>query len=68
MNKNGEKPDSLNAQTKATAQPVGFATAVGEGVLTRFDKKKKKNKRFPRQGNTNGNEQSTNNEVNNDEE
>ncbi|MBO4370210.1 MAG: hypothetical protein J5808_02475 [Paludibacteraceae bacterium] len=42
MNKRGEKPESLNNEKPNAAAPIGFATSVGEGSLTRFDKKKKR--------------------------
>jgi len=49
MNKRGETPDTINeASTEKKAAPLGFATSVGEGSLTRFDKKKKKKR--PHQG------------------
>ena len=44
-NEKGIKPDSLSS-TDGVEKPVAldFATAVGEGSLTRFDKKKKNKK------------------------
>jgi hypothetical protein len=45
LNEKGVKPDSLSS-TDGVEKPVAldFATAVGEGSLTRFDKKKKNKK------------------------
>ena len=45
-NEKGIKPESLSS-TNGADKPVAldFATAVGEGSLTRFDKKKNKNKK-----------------------
>ena len=46
LNEKGIKPESLSS-TDGAERPatLDFATAVGEGSLTRFDKKKNKNKK-----------------------
>ena len=45
MNQEGRKPASLNDKATVTTPTIDFATSVGEGSLTRFDKKKKKHHR-----------------------
>ena len=46
LNEKGIKPDNLlSASDSDKVVPLDFATAVGEGSLTRFDNKKKKNKK-----------------------
>ena len=62
LNKNGEKPESLDNKKPAAAAPIGFATSVGEGSLTRFDKKKKKKNHHGRKntGNRDGGQRPSN--------
>ena len=46
LNEKGVKPENLLAASDTDKiVPLDFATAVGEGSLTRFDNKKKKNKK-----------------------
>ena len=54
MNQEGKKPASLDDKTHAAAPSIDFATSVGEGSLTRFDKKKKRHNRDNRNRNHRG--------------
>lgn len=46
MNKNGEKPERLDAgPSDAPARKIGFNDVIGQDSLTRFDKKKRKRNR-----------------------
>ncbi len=48
MNREGEKPLSLNAEEKESRKPkAAFGDILGDGDLTRFDKKKKHKKKKP---------------------
>lgn len=44
LNKEGKKPDELAITVIDLTPSLDFSVSVGEGSLTRFDKKKKKNK------------------------
>ncbi len=45
MNKNGEKPEKLQADADKAAEPSAYGDLVGQDSINRFDKKKKRRKK-----------------------